>query len=124
MLHPLVLPLYCCRFVDSSVTDFQVPMACTKCVGFSQSFEVNTPDEYRKIARQLIQTVNEGTFLLLSGSCLLEEILGETFPGDVLVHDFQCFACGRKFHLHADTYHGRVRWKPGDEPDLASRKPN
>jgi hypothetical protein len=37
-------------------------------------------------------------------------------PGDSVHHDFQCFACGRKFHLGADTYHGNASWTVGESP--------
>ena len=75
---------------------------------------LETPREYRDLVRQLLEIVSQRTFVLLHGSCALEEVLGEVWPGDVLSHHFQCIACGRHFHLDADTYHGHVSWEPLD----------
>ena len=71
--------------------------------------------------RKLIEIVNQGTFLLLKADCSLEEILGESFPGDVLRHDFECRMCGRRFALRADTYHGNAGWEPGPAPNNERR---
>jgi hypothetical protein len=91
-------------------------MACPRCDGFAQRFNISTIREYRDLARQLIEIVSEGTFLLIHASCPLQEVFQTPMPGDSIHHDFQCFACGRKFHLGADTYHGHASWTVGDEP--------
>jgi hypothetical protein len=99
--------------------------ACPKCSGFSQRINIHTTREYRGIARQLIEIVEQGTFLLVRADCPLQEILEPTLPGDIVHHEFECFACGRRFSLSADTYHGDVTWAPGEFP-VPSRpsKPN
>jgi len=56
--------------------------------------------------------VNRGSLFLVHAHCPLEDVLGPVWPGDSLSHDLQCTACGRDFHLHADTYHGWVSWEP------------
>lgn len=98
--------------------------SCKKCDGFSERFNVPNPDEYQNLVRQLIQIVNEGTFLLVHADCPLDEILRPTLPGDFVAHEFECFACGRQFRLAADTYHGNVSWTPGDVPRDKPTKPN
>ena len=71
------------------------------------------PIEYRDFVRKLIEVVNEGMLRLVKADCPLEELVEGNWPGDVLGHDFQCTMCGRRFALHANTYHGHVEWKPG-----------
>jgi hypothetical protein len=100
-------------------------VSCAKCEGFSQSFNISSMREYRDIVRQLIQIVGEGTFWLVRGSCPLQEVFNTPMPGDSIHHDFQCLACGRRFHLGADTYHGNAHWTVGDVPERDDRsKPN
>lgn len=91
-------------------------MACPKCDGFVQRFNISTLREYQDVARQLTQIVSEGTFLLVRASCSLEAVFQTPMPGDIISHDFQCFDCGRKFYLGADTFHGRASWTVGDVP--------
>jgi len=93
-------------------------MLCPKCDGFAQRFNISNLREYRDIVRQLIQVVSEGTFLLVGASCPLQDVFQTPVPGDSIHHDFQCFACGRKFHLGADTYHGHASWTVGELPQL------
>lgn len=97
---------------------------CSKCTGFAEKINTKEPSEYRNLARQLIEVVEQGTFFLMYASCPLDEILGPSFPGDVLVHKFECVVCGRKFELFADTYHGNVSWTPGEVQKKSSPKPN
>ena len=101
-------------------------MACPKCDSFAHRFNIVTVREYLDIARQLIEIVSEGTFLLTSASCPLPEVFQTPMPGDSIHHEFQCFACGRKFHLDADTYHGHASWTVGGEPQSHQElgKPN
>jgi hypothetical protein len=74
--------------------------------------------------RQLIEIVEQGTFLLIHADCPLQEILGtQPWPGDSIGHEFECFLCGRKFRLGADTYHGNVYWTPGEIPEPQNNPP-
>lgn len=100
--------------------------ACPKCSGFSQRLNIHALGEYRDIARQLVEIVEQGNFLLVRADCPLQDILGPTLPGDFVVHEFECFACGRRFTLAADTWHGSVSWTPGELPksQSISLKPN
>jgi hypothetical protein len=97
--------------------------SCPKCSEFSQRLKIHTPNEYQDIARQLIEVVRQGTFLLVRADCPLEEILEPSLPGDFVAHEFECFACGRKFRLAADTYHGNVNWIPGELPATQRNPP-
>lgn len=48
---------------------------------------MNSPYEYRDVVRQILETVEQGTFNLLSGTCSLEENLtAQQWPGDHIVH--------------------------------------
>jgi hypothetical protein len=100
---------------------------CSICDGFSERFNIPNLREYQEIVKQLFEIVNHGTFLLINGTCPLEDMLKTPLPGDSVSHNFQCFACGRKFELSADTYHGGASWNVGDLPEPAtgdSQKPN
>ena len=44
---------------------------CVKCDGFKERLNFPTPREYRGIARQLIDVVNQGTFRLVHADCPL-----------------------------------------------------
>jgi hypothetical protein len=90
--------------------------SCPKCDGFSQRFNIGDLREYQDIVRQLIEVVNQGTFLLVQASCPLQEMLNTALQGDTVFHKFQCFACGRPFQLFADTFHGWASWTIGDSP--------
>jgi hypothetical protein len=101
-------------------------MPCPKCDGFSQRLNILDVSEYLDLTRELIQIVSEGTFLLVAATCPLEDVFQTPMPGDTISHDFQCFACGRRFKLFADSYHGHASWTPGDEPTISKdiRKPS
>ena len=89
---------------------------CPTCEIFAQHLETRQPDEYRALARKLLEVVNQKGFKVEKADCPLEDVLGATFPGDSLRHNFKCNMCGRRFALHANTYHGHVVWKPGPQP--------
>jgi hypothetical protein len=67
--------------------------------------------EYLDLARQLIEIVGQGTFRIVKGDCPLEDLFKSPMPGDIVSHEFECFACGQKFSLSADTYHGNASWQ-------------
>ena len=92
--------------------------ACLKCGGFSERLNIGSLGEYQDIVRQIIEVVNQGTFSLVRADCPLQDVFNTPLPGDCIFHDFRCTACGRAFHLFADTYHGHASWTPGDLPPL------
>ena len=80
---------------------------CRKCDGFLERRRVNSPYEYRDLVRQILETIQQGTFRLLSGTCPLEEVLtAKQWPSDVIVHVLACTNCSRRFSLGVETYHG------------------
>jgi hypothetical protein len=87
-------------------------VGCAKCAGFAERINFATPSQYRDIVHQLLEIVDQGTFVLMEASCPLRDVLGPVWPDDVLAHSFWCTGCGRVFDLRADTYHGGASWKP------------
>jgi hypothetical protein len=85
---------------------------CAKCGGFSERINFNHSDEYRNIARQLIEVVAQGTFQIVQEDCPLQDLFKPVWPGDVLEHTFRCTTCSRSYRLSADTYHGHASWSP------------
>lgn len=80
---------------------------CRKCDGFLERRRVNSPYEYRDLVRQILETIQQGTFRVLSGTCPLEEILtAKTWPSDGIDHVLGCTTCSRRFELSVETYHG------------------
>jgi hypothetical protein len=94
---------------------------CPGCESLGKRIVIRLPDEYRNLARKLIEVVSQGALKVVKASCPLEDLLAPTFPGDILIHDFRCALCGQTFALFADTYHGRVEWEP--EPDGGTKVP-
>src|SRR5690348_11949510 len=80
---------------------------CSRCDGFLERRRVNSPHEYRDLIREILETVEQGTFRVLSGTCPLEEILASNrWPGDYIVHVVGCPTCSRRFQFSVETYHG------------------
>jgi len=83
---------------------------CPKCEGFMESMDFNQPREYLEMARQLIEELNHGTFVMVHATCPLQDLFNPQWPGNVAEHGFQCRSCGRTYQLFADTFHGRASW--------------
>jgi len=80
---------------------------CDRCHGFSERFRVERGREYHDLVRQLIELTKLGTFLQLSATVPLEDVLrGKAWNDEVLIHVFRCSECGRQFRLSFDTYRG------------------
>ena len=80
---------------------------CAQCDGFLERRRVNSPYEYRDLVRQIVATVEEGKFQVLSGTCPLETILpSRLWPGDHIVNVLGCTNCSRRFRLSVETRHG------------------
>jgi transposase-like protein len=84
---------------------------CPNCERFKDSRDFTQPREYLIVARELIDVVNQGAFVMVHATCPLQELFNPQWPGKVVEHGFQCSACGRSYQLSADTYHGRASWE-------------
>ena len=67
---------------------------------------MNSPCEYRDLVRQIVATVEEGRFKLLSGTCPLEAILPSKRSHDHIVHVLGCSICSRRFRLSVEINYG------------------
>ncbi len=95
---------------------------CSRCDGFLETRRVDTPYEYRDLARQILEIVEENTFRLVTGTCPLDEILtARPWPADYVYHVLECTTCSRRFELGVDTYHGRGEWRVMSSPPQSSR---
>jgi hypothetical protein len=94
------------------ICDNHLVAGCAKCEGFSERLNLEHPHEYQAIAQQLIEVVEQGTFVIVRATCPLKELFGPQWPGDVIEHEFRCVTCGRRYELSADTYHGHASWSP------------
>lgn len=80
---------------------------CAQCDGFLERRRVNSPYEYRDLVRQIVATLEQGTFQLQSGTCTLREIHpAQRRPSDNIVHVLGCTSCSRRFRLSVETCHG------------------
>jgi hypothetical protein len=80
---------------------------CSRCDGFLERRRVNSPYEYRDLVRQILETVEQGMFRMVSGTCSLEQLLtDEQWPADVITHVLECTTCLRRFRVGVETYHG------------------
>ena len=84
--------------------------SCPKCESFTKSFDIREPREYLGIARQLMDVVSQGTFLMVHATCPLQDLFRPEWPGNVVEHGFLCTGCGRSSQLLADTFHGHASW--------------
>jgi hypothetical protein len=80
---------------------------CKQCKGFSGRQRLNAPREYLDIVRQLQELVAAGTFAFLDVTCTSQELLqSKQWPSDSIRQTFACTACGQRFLLSAESYHG------------------
>jgi hypothetical protein len=79
----------------------------------------SSPRKYRDRPRQLIEIVGQGTLRVVKASCQLEDLFKSPWPGDIVTHEFECFANGQRFSLFADTYHGNA----SSEAEVTTPKP-
>ena len=84
--------------------------SCPKCQDFIVDLRFDQPREYLGPARQLLNLVNDGAFVLTESTCPLQDLFKSQWPSDVVEHNFECTSCGRSFQLFADTFHGFAGW--------------
>ena len=75
-----------------------------------EGVSLDKPREYLELALRILNLVKDGTFVLLESTCTLEDLFKSEWPSDIVEHNLECTACGRKFQLFADTYHGHAAW--------------
>src|SRR3954451_9805422 len=87
---------------------------CSRCDGFLERGRVNSSYEYRDLVGRILETVRQGTFRVLSGTCPLDAVLTSSpWPSDHIVHVLGCNACSRRFRLSVETCHGGGgAWEP------------
>jgi hypothetical protein len=82
-------------------------VACVRCGDVPSEIEIQSPGEYHTIMASARLCLSDGTLLLLHGTCDVQDILdGQPWPDDYMEHTFACTACGRRFELAVETYHG------------------
>jgi hypothetical protein len=67
---------------------------CPKCDGFTERVNFATPGEYLDTVRQLVEVVNQGSFLLVFASCPLQDMFNTPIPGDCIFHLFNAPRAG------------------------------
>lgn len=92
---------------------------CTTCDQYVQNIEIHGPEQLRRIVATLQTAVGERElhaavagpdFVDLPSFSALD--LSETLP-DILAYRLECAACGRKFELSCECYHGAGgHWRP------------
>lgn len=80
-----------------------------------KSIEIRSPGQLRSLIADLASVLEEGTLLeepvsasqVVSGEMVpLQELFAGKQTGDVLDYRFYCAACGTRFRLGVETYHG------------------
>jgi hypothetical protein len=91
---------------------------CARCRQLKTPLPIEQPDDLRRATRLAKKNVDNGTLALagpetLPGSQPFAQ-LSPAGPWDDVVHFiFACTACGQRFELSAETYHGAGgAWRP------------
>jgi hypothetical protein len=92
-------------------------LLCAQCADFSNSRSFKAPEGYLDFVRKLIEAVKNRSFVLIHADCPLEEMFNTPMPGDSIVHQFRCAACGRTYELYVNTWNGRNWWKSKQWPE-------
>lgn len=89
---------------------------CEQCDEFDHKISIRTPREYFAVLDDVREMIAERRLLLVGGNARLDDLgPGRPWPVDVVEHTFLCPACGKRFRLSVDTYHGSGgEWTPVD----------
>ena len=85
---------------------------CANCDPFDTNIDVSGPAQLRHIAETIQDALAEGMLVPAEDRAakvatpFAELDLGETLP-DILDYEFRCAACGSRFGLSVETYHGQ-----------------
>lgn len=85
-------------------------LPCAQCEEFADGLSFVKPRDYLQFALRVLKVVEEGRLDLLESTCTLEALFNDEWPADIVEHNLECVACGRKFQLFADTFRGHAGW--------------
>jgi hypothetical protein len=90
--------------------------ACRRCAELDRRIQLPSVASYLELAAAARELVATGELTLVEGNLPLASLqAGQPLPSDgsdSIRHVFACAACGRRFVLWADTYHGGAVWEP------------
>jgi hypothetical protein len=90
---------------------------CQRCAKLDERIVLPTVARYLELAEAARELLADGTLTVVEGNVSLESLQpGRPLPSDgsdSIRHLFECTACGRRYALWADTYHGGGAWEPG-----------
>ena len=88
---------------------------CVRCEAMEKTIEVRSPGQLRSLIADIASMLEEGV-LSENPASAAQLVSGEQVPfqdlvagkpgGDVLDYRFCCTACGTRFRLGVETYHG------------------
>jgi hypothetical protein len=85
-------------------------LPCSQCEEFQDGLSFVKPRDYLEFVRRVLKVVERGSLELLESTCPLQDLFKDEWPADIVEHNLECAACGRKFQLFADTYRGHAGW--------------
>jgi len=92
--------------------------SCDKCADLRETFEIRTPGDLQKAARVALANIEDDTIKEIPGGQAFSQLVKAfepegVWPDDFVEYDFECLACGQRFRLSAETYHGSSgSWRP------------
>jgi len=85
-------------------------LPCSQCEEFQDGLSFVNPRDYLEFVLRVLKAVELGSLELLESTCPLQDLFKDEWPADIVEHNLECAACGRKFQLFADTYRGNAGW--------------
>ena len=85
-------------------------LPCAQCEEFQDGLSFVKPRDYLEFVLRVLKAVEVGSLELLESTCPLQDLFKDEWPADIVEHNLECAACGRKFQLFADTYRGNAGW--------------
>lgn len=86
--------------------------ACTTCGDLAERAAIGRPGDYFEILDEMRRRLADGRLDLVDTSVPLADIrAGAPWPADILCHRVACPACGARFSLHVDSFHGGGEWR-------------
>jgi hypothetical protein len=72
-------------------------MACVGCDEFCGAVSIRLPETLERVYSQVVPAVQSGRLIVASG---------DLARSDYIECDLRCAACGQRFELRCETYHG------------------